>query len=117
MNTHPAMPLREGTNEDHGVRARWNRLAAWLTRIVSHDMLALASRFGIAAIFFMSGRTKVEGFLTLTDGAYELFRTEYKLPLIPPRSRRISRPMRSICSLCCWCSASSRGCRRWPCWA
>lgn len=84
MNTHPAMPLREGTNEDHGVRARWNRLAAWLTRIVSHDMLALASRFGIAAIFFMSGRTKVEGFLTLTDGAYELFRTEYKLPLIPP---------------------------------
>lgn len=84
MNTPPAIPLSEGANEDHGVRARWNRLAAWLTRMVSHDVLALASRFGIAAIFFMSGRTKVEGFLTLTDGAYELFRTEYKLPLIPP---------------------------------
>ena len=66
------------------MRSGWNRLAAWLTRIESHDVLALASRFGIAAIFFMSGRTKVEGFLTLTDGAYELFRTEYKLPLIPP---------------------------------
>ncbi|WP_431276402.1 DoxX family protein [Variovorax ureilyticus] len=84
MNIHPAIPLHEGTNEDHGVRARWNKLAAWLTRIVSHDVLALASRLGIAAIFFMSGRTKVEGFLTLTDGAYALFRTEYKLPLIPP---------------------------------
>jgi putative oxidoreductase len=84
MNTHPALPLHQGTPEDHGVRARWNQLAAWLTRIVSHDVLALASRFGIAAIFFMSGRTKVTGFLTLTDGAYELFRTDYKLPLIPP---------------------------------
>jgi putative oxidoreductase len=39
---------------------------------------------GIAAIFFLSGRTKVEGFLTLTPSAYELFRTEYKLPLLPP---------------------------------
>jgi putative oxidoreductase len=68
----------------HGLRARWNRLAELLTRLVSHDLLALATRVGIAAIFFLSGRTKVEGFLTLTPGAYELFRTEYKLPLLPP---------------------------------
>ena len=52
--------------------------------MVSHDLLALAGRVAIAAIFFLSGRTKVEGFLTLTDSAYELFRTEYKLPLVPP---------------------------------
>jgi putative oxidoreductase len=32
----------------------------------------------------MSGRTKVEGFLTITDSTYELFRTEYNLPLISP---------------------------------
>ena len=38
----------------------------------------------IAAIFFMSGRTKVDGLLTLTDSARELFRTEYRLPLISP---------------------------------
>ena len=59
-------------------------LAARLDALVSHDLLALASRVAIAAIFFLSGRTKVEGFLTLTDSAYELFRTEYKLPLVPP---------------------------------
>ncbi len=55
-----------------------------LTRLVPDDLLALASRLAIASIFFLSGRTKVEGFLTLTDSAYELFRTEYKLPLLPP---------------------------------
>ena len=35
-------------------------------------------------MFFLSGRTKVEGWLTVTDGALELFRTEYRLPLLPP---------------------------------
>ena len=84
MSTSPAIPLSTDKPESHGVRARWNQLAAGLTCLVPHDLLALASRFGIAAIFFMSGRTKVEGFLTLTEGAYELFRTEYKLPFVPP---------------------------------
>ena len=58
--------------------------AALLTRLVPDDLLALACRFSMAAIFFLSGRTKVEGFLTITASAYELFRTEYKLPLVPP---------------------------------
>ena len=62
----------------------FDRCGALLTRLVGHDLLALVDRIGIAAIFWLSGRTKVEGFLTLTDSAYELFRTEYKLPLIPP---------------------------------
>jgi putative oxidoreductase len=66
------------------LRARWNAGAALLTRLVPDDVLAIASRVAIAAIFFLSGRTKVEGFLTLTNSAYELFRTEYKLPLLPP---------------------------------
>jgi len=68
----------------NGLRALWNQAADRLTRLVSHDLLALATRIGIAAIFFYSGRTKVDGWLTITDGAYELFRTEYKLPLVPP---------------------------------
>jgi putative oxidoreductase len=58
--------------------------AALLTRLVPDDLLALACRFSMAAIFFLSGRTKVEGFLTIADSAYELFRSEYKLPLVPP---------------------------------
>jgi putative oxidoreductase len=52
--------------------------------VISHDMLALAARVAIAAIFFMSGRTKVEGFLTVSDTAYTLFREDYKVPLLPP---------------------------------
>nr|WP_234030330.1 DoxX family protein [Erythrobacter mangrovi] len=40
-------------------------------------------RLGIAGIFFLSGRTKVEGWFTITDSAYELFAFEYALPLIP----------------------------------
>jgi putative oxidoreductase len=60
------------------------RLADLLTHLTPHDLLALVCRIAIAAIFFLSGRTKVEGFLTVTPGAVELFRTEYALPWIPP---------------------------------
>ncbi|MEO6031655.1 MAG: DoxX family protein [Burkholderiaceae bacterium] len=70
--------------ESKGVRACWNAVAGSLSRWISHDVLALASRISIAAIFFLSGRTKVDGFLTITDSTYELFRTEYKLPIIAP---------------------------------
>lgn len=66
-----------------GLRGRWHDLAGYLTRLVPHDALAFIDRIGIGAIFFLSGRTKVEGWLTVTDGTYALFRDEYKLPLIP----------------------------------
>ena len=52
--------------------------------LISDSLLSLIARFAIAAIFFMSGRTKVTGFLTLTPGTYDLFRTDYKLPFVPP---------------------------------
>lgn len=84
MNSNATASNSATSIDGHGLRARWNLLAERLTRIVSHDVLALATRVAIAAIFFLSGRTKVESFLTLTDSAYELFRTEYKLPLVPP---------------------------------
>jgi putative oxidoreductase len=47
-------------------------------------LLLLVQRLGIASVFFLSGRTKVEGTLTITDSTYELFRTDYALPLIDP---------------------------------
>ena len=84
MTTPPSPPLMTAPASSTNLRARWNQAADGLSRLVMHDVLALATRVGIAAIFFYSGRTKVTGFLTLTDSAYELFRTEYKLPLIPP---------------------------------
>lgn len=53
-------------------------------RILPETVLLLVARFGMAAIFWLSGRTKVNDALTITDTTYELFRTEYALPLIDP---------------------------------
>jgi putative oxidoreductase len=60
------------------------RLGGWLENTIPLDALLLLARLGIAAIFFVSGRTKVEGVLTISPSAYDLFETEYILPLIPP---------------------------------
>lgn len=66
------------------LRRSWNQLADTLTNLIKHPLLALIDRFAIAAIFLYSGRTKVDGFLTVNDSAYALFRDEYKVPLISP---------------------------------
>jgi putative oxidoreductase len=55
-----------------------------LERLISHDLIALACRFSIAGVFWLSGRTKVEGWFTLTDTTFLLFKQDYALPLIPP---------------------------------
>lgn len=60
------------------------RTATWLDRTIPSDLLLLVARFGIAAIFFLSGRTKVEGLLTITPATYDLFSTEYALPFVSP---------------------------------
>ena len=65
-------------------RTRWSALTVQLERLCSHHLIALAARLGIAAVFWQSGRTKVDGWLTVNDSAIELFRTEYQLPLLPP---------------------------------
>jgi len=67
-----------------GLRASWNRFAGVLSGLLGDGFIALCARLSLGAIFFLSGRTKVEGFLTVTDGAYALFREEYKVPLLPP---------------------------------
>lgn len=72
--------------------SRTGRDASWslatirqrLERLISHDLIALACRFSIAGVFWLSGRTKVEGWFTLTDTTFLLFRQDYALPLIPP---------------------------------
>lgn len=55
-----------------------------LTGLIPESLLVLVARLGIAAIFFLSGRTKVEGVLTITPSTYELFRTDYALPFVSP---------------------------------
>lgn len=52
--------------------------------MIGHDLLAVIARLAIAAIFFMSGRTKVSGLLTLKESTYALFEMEYRLPLLAP---------------------------------
>jgi putative oxidoreductase len=47
-------------------------------------LLLLVARLGVAGVFFLSGRTKVDGIFHITDSTYELFRTDYALPLLPP---------------------------------
>ena len=46
-------------------------------------LLLLVARLGIANVFWMSGRTKVEGLLTLKPSTLYLFEYEYKVPLLP----------------------------------
>ncbi len=62
----------------------WNSLADRIEHLVDHSFLAVAARLGIGAVFFLSGRTKVDGFLTVNESAYTLFREDYKVPLLPP---------------------------------
>lgn len=63
------------------------RPTGWLIslreRLLNEDLILFAARLGIASVFFLSGRTKVEGLLTITSGTYELFEYEYALPFIP----------------------------------
>ncbi len=68
-----------------------------LLSAMPESLVAFIARFSIAATFWKSGQTKVEGFaVDLVDGqfmlgwphlsssAVDLFRDEYKLPLIAP---------------------------------
>ncbi|MFZ6645982.1 DoxX family protein [Undibacterium sp. TJN25] len=57
---------------------------AWLTRLLPQPLLLLIARVGIASVFFLSGRTKVEELMSIKPSTYELFRSEYALPLISP---------------------------------
>lgn len=64
---------------------------------IPHSLIAFIARFSIAAVFWRSGQTKVEGFAIdlvsgtfqfdnphLADSTIPLFSSEYNLPLIPP---------------------------------
>ena len=78
------------------------RAIALLDRI-PHGLIALLGRFSIAAVFWKSGQTKVEGLAIdivngeftlglprLSDSVVGLFRDEFRLPVIPPE---IAAPM------------------------
>ena len=63
-----------------------DRLYRRLTAAIPEWPMALLMRAGVAAPFFLSGRTKVEGLLTLTPSTEYLFAEEYRVPLLPPET-------------------------------
>ena len=88
----PVSPKGKACRISHGIQ--W--LIALFSRI-PHTLIAALARFSIAAIFWKSGQTKVEGFAIdlisgdvhlgwphLSDSALDLFKTEYRLPLLSP---------------------------------
>lgn len=63
------------------LRDRLRALNTWGDRL-PYDLVALALRLFPAAVFWASGRTKVEGW-AIADSTWFLFEHEYALPLIP----------------------------------
>lgn len=72
-------------------------LHAWMARI-PESAIALLGRFSVAAVFWKSGQTKIEGLAVdvvsgtfelgvprLASSAVDLFRDEYQLPLLSPQ--------------------------------
>ena len=65
-------------------RAPFDLLGKTAEQLLPLSLLLLVQRLAIAAVFFMSGRTKVDGLLTVNDSAFELFRSDYALPFVRP---------------------------------
>lgn len=60
------------------------RATALAERLLPEALLLLVARLSVAVIFWFSGRTKVDGLMTITDMTHELFRSEYALPFVDP---------------------------------
>lgn len=85
---------------DSAAASRLQHLAARaiaLMERIPNSLIAFIARFSMAAVFWSSGQTKVQGFVInivsgewalgwprLSESALALFRDEYKLPFIPP---------------------------------
>ena len=65
-----------------GSRARIRSLNTFVGRMVPADLVQIAARVFVGVTFWMSARTKVEGF-SIKPSTWYLFEHEYALPLIP----------------------------------
>ena len=92
-----ALPVRPATTATPSPLSRAVVSAIALFERIPNSLIALIARFSIAAVFWNSGQTKVQGFVInlvngefalgwprLSDSALALFQDEYKLPLIAP---------------------------------
>lgn len=96
MTIYSRPDLRQHSADAGPVAAQTGLITDWFSRIPD-SLIALVGRFSIAAVFWKSGQTKVEGLVIdivsgefqlgwpkLSDSALFLFQEEYKLPLLPP---------------------------------
>lgn len=102
MNTRAEKPAVPITGETFSIPGLTGRFIFVCTHIPS-SLLAFVARFSIAAVFWKSGQTKIEGLSIdivnrdftlgwphLSDSVVALFKEEYRLPLIAPE---IAAPM------------------------
>jgi putative oxidoreductase len=86
-----------GRAAPHGLGRLVTGLHGWMARI-PESAIALLGRFSVAAVFWKSGQTKIEGLAIdivsgsfelgvprLSSSAVDLFRDEYQLPLLSPQ--------------------------------
>jgi putative oxidoreductase len=105
MTTTVAQPAPTSAPVAAPLAAAWRGLVGRLDRI-PHSLIAFIARFSIAAVFWNSGQTKIEGLAInfvggeftlgwprLADSALALFTDEYKLPFIAPA---IAAPMAAL---------------------
>ena len=97
------MTAKDGVANAQAANSRFALIIRTLRRVVAmfqcipDSVISTLGRFSVAAIFWKSGQTKVEGLVIdlihgdfqlgiprLSETALDLFRDEYRLPLIPP---------------------------------
>lgn len=66
------MPIKQTINK-----------AVGLAEKIPYSAIALLTRIAVADVFWRSGQTKVDGW-QITETTFDLFREEYRVPLIPP---------------------------------
>lgn len=80
--THAAQGSPAKPSAGHRLSGLVQRAIETMERI-PYGVLGLSARVFPAAVFWQSGQTKVDGW-RVTDAAIDLFRDEYRLPLLSP---------------------------------
>lgn len=68
-----------------GLASAMGRIIGRLESVSYETLVSTPARIFIAGTFWLSGRTKVDGLLSINQSASFLFEHEYALPLIPSR--------------------------------
>lgn len=72
------------------------------------DLVALLARAVVGLVFWLSGRTKVDGF-ALKQATFFLFREEYKVPLLSPElAAYMATAAEHLCPLLLWLGLATR---------